>query len=181
MYHIKTLSILMLLPFFAACDDVSEHSSNQTPATSPPADQNQFSTEQQLTIYKSPNCGCCEKWIEHVEAQGFRATAEHPADLDVIKSRYKIAATERSCHTAVTSQGYVFEGHVPAQFIRQFLASPPTGALGLSVPAMPVGSPGMEVGDRFRPYQILLLKNDGSSEVYASIESMEQQYEKGTP
>jgi hypothetical protein len=181
MHHIKTLSIAMLLPFFVACGDVSEQGSRQTPVPSQSVKQLQPSTKQQLTVYKSPNCGCCKKWIEHVETHGFSASAEHPADLNVIKERYKIAGRERSCHTAVSSQGYVFEGHVPARFMRQFLASPPAETIGLSVPAMPVGSPGMEVGERFRPYQIMLLKKDGSSEVYASVERAEQQYQQVKP
>ncbi len=82
-----------------------------------------------------------------------------------------------SCHTAVTENGYVFEGHVPARYIAQFLNDPPAGAVGLSVPAMPVGSPGMEYKDEFMPYQVLLVNKDGSVEVYASVESYQQQFE----
>ena len=70
----------------------------------------------------------------------------------------------------------MFEGHVPSKFIRAFLAAPPKGSLGLSVPGMPVGSPGMEVGDRFMQYQVLLLNKDGSSEVYAEIVSAADQF-----
>ena len=73
-----------------------------------------------------------------------------------------------------SSQGYVFEGHIPAKFISRFLASPPKDAIGLTVPAMPVGSPGMEYQDKFMPYQVLLLKNDGSSQVYAQVNSLEE-------
>jgi len=70
----------------------------------------------------------------------------------------------------VTEQGdYVFEGHVPARYVEAFLANPPEGAIGLSVPGMPVGSPGMEVGDRQDYYQVLLLKADGSSSIYAHV------------
>ena len=81
----------------------------------------------------------------------------------------------RSCHTAVSSQGYAFEGHIPARDSHQFLANPPADGIGLTVPAMPVGSPGMEVGDKFMPYRVLLMKKDGSTEVFASVESAAQQ------
>ncbi|MGB1058644.1 MAG: DUF411 domain-containing protein, partial [Ketobacter sp.] len=79
---------------------------------------------------------------------------------------------------AVSKQGFVFEGHIPARYIQQFLANPPEGAFGLAVPAMPVGSPGMEVNERFMPYQVLLLKKDGSTEVFAAVENAAQQYEE---
>jgi len=76
----------------------------------------------------------------------------------------------------VTKEGYVFEGHVPAKFIKQFMASPPANALGLAAPGMPMGSPGMEMGDRFSPYNIILMKKDGTSEVFASIANAAEQY-----
>ncbi|MGB2130858.1 MAG: DUF411 domain-containing protein, partial [Marinobacterium sp.] len=82
----------------------------------------------------------------------------------------------QSCHTAVSESGYVFEGHVPARLVKQFLANPPEGALGLTAPGMPMGSPGMEMGSRFDPYQVLLMKQDGGYEVYANIERQSEQY-----
>jgi hypothetical protein len=93
-------------------------------------------------------------------------------DLTTIKSKYRVQGQYRSCHTGVVVQeenNYVFEGHVPAEFIESFLANPPEDALGLAVPGMPIGSPGMEVGERKDYYQVLLLKNDGSSAVYAHV------------
>lgn len=124
-----------------------------------------------MDVYKSPTCQCCEKWIDHVNAQGFGTAVLHPADLDAAKDRLGVLPAYRSCHTAVTKDGYVFEGHVPAKFIRQFLAEKPAGAIGLSVPGMPAGSPGMEVGDRFMPYEVLMLKTDGSASRYAFVGS----------
>ncbi len=106
---------------------------------------------------------------------GFEANIHHPADLSRVKDEYGIAPEYQSCHTAVARDGYVFEGHVPARFVKKFLDNPPVGAIGLSVPAMPAGSPGMEVGDRFMPYQVWLLKKDGSAEVFASVNSRDQQ------
>mgnify|MGYP003154553103 CR=1 FL=1 len=129
-----------------------------------------------LTVYKSPTCGCCEDWITHMEGGGFEAAIEHPSRMATIKAQLGIAPEYASCHTGVSEEGYIFEGHVPAKLVRQFLNSPPKNALGLAVPRMPVGSPGMEMGERFDPYDVLLLKTDGSSEIYARIETPEQQY-----
>ncbi len=130
----------------------------------------------EMLVYKSPTCGCCGDWIKHMEGAGFALKSEHPEDLAGIKTQLGIAENVRSCHTAVSPQGYVFEGHIPARLIQQFLASPPEDAIGLSVPGMPVGSPGMESGDRFMPYQVMLLRRDGSTAVYASINTLEEQY-----
>ena len=74
----------------------------------------------------------------------------------------------QSCHTGVSADGYFFEGHIPAKFVTAFLANPPENAAGLAVPGMPAGSPGMEMGDRFNPYSVILVKKDGTTEVYAT-------------
>lgn len=131
--------------------------------------------DQQLLVYKSPSCGCCTSWVEHLATKGFSARIQHTDDMDAIKNRLKVPNDLRSCHTAVSAGQYVFEGHVPARYIQQFLAKPPAGAIGLAVPAMPVGSPGMEAGDRFMPYQVLLLQEEGSSTVYANVRSSADQ------
>ena len=88
-----------------------------------------------------------------------------------LKSDYGIAPQYRSCHTAISDEGYLFEGHVPARYVKAFLAEPPVDAIGLAVPGMPVGSPGMEMGTDFMPYQVLLLKRDGGAEIYAQVDS----------
>lgn len=104
-------------------------------------------TEPLLTVYKDANCGCCEKWLTHISERGFSVSAHNINNLYEFKQSKGIPASMQSCHTAVSSQGYVFEGHVPAKFISRFLATPPKDAIGLTVPAMPVGSPGMEYQD----------------------------------
>lgn len=129
-----------------------------------------------LTVHKSPTCGCCGDWMEHMEAAGFATQGNHPENLAALKARYGVSPELQSCHTAVTPEGHVFEGHVPARFVEMFLASPPANARGLAVPAMPVGSPGMEVGERFMPYQVLLLMRDGSTRVFAEVRRAEDQY-----
>lgn len=128
-----------------------------------------------MMVYKSPTCGCCVDWIDHVEQAGFETAIEHPSDMSALKDKLGIGRQYRSCHTAVTHEGYVFEGHVPARYIEQFLANPPADALGLSVPGMPVGSPGMEMGNQFDAYHVVLLKKDGSSQLFAMVENPSQQ------
>ncbi len=128
-----------------------------------------------LDVHKESTCGRCVVWIEHIEQQCFATTVHHPDDLNALKAELGILAEWQSCHTAVTANGHLFEGHVPARYISSFLAAPPENALGLAVPGMPIGSPGMEVGDRFSPYDVILMKQDGQSEVYASIKSAADQ------
>ena len=127
------------------------------------------------TVYKDVNCGCCKDWIEHAQNNGLTATSQHPKDLSLFKDRYGVPTEMRSCHTAVTTDGYVFEGHVPAKYVAQFLANPPAQAIGLAVPGMPMGSPGMEYQGQFAPYQIMQINKDGTNQVYADIESAKQQ------
>jgi hypothetical protein len=126
-----------------------------------------------LDVYKSPTCGCCVKWMDHLAKYGISATARH----DHLDDDFGVPADYRSCHTGVSSEGYVFEGHVPARYVRRFLADPPDGARGLAVPGMPVGSPGMEYKDEFTPYDILLLRDDGSVERYVTVDTYEQQFD----
>ena len=103
------------------------------------------------------------------------ATAQDVDDVSLFKDRYGVPQQMRSCHTTVTTDGYVFEGHVPAKHMAQFLANPPSDAIGLAVPSMPVGSPGMEYQDKFMSYKVMQLNKDGSTQVYAAIESPAQQ------
>ena len=126
----------------------------------------------EMTVYKTPTCGCCQKWVDHVDGNGFSSKVVSMNNLNTIKSKYNIQGRYQSCHTGVvvTKQGeYVFEGHIPSKYVSQFLANPPEGAIGLSVPGMPAGSPGMEVGDRRDYYQVLQLNEDGSSSIYAHV------------
>lgn len=130
----------------------------------------------QMNVFKSPTCGCCGEWVEHIEERGFATTSNHPKDLAGLKKELGIAPEYQSCHTGVTNNGYVFEGHIPAHLIKQFLASPPKDAIGLAVPGMPMGSPGMEMGDHFSAYDVLLLNKDGTTKVYAKVDNADSQY-----
>lgn len=129
-----------------------------------------------LDVFKTPTCGCCNKWVSHLRDNGFTPTAHDRRSLADIKRKYDIAPRLRSCHTAVSADGFFFEGHIPARYIAEFLANPPAGAVGLAVPGMPLGSPGMEAGERFTPYEIILVKEDGATEPYARIEAPGEQY-----
>lgn len=120
-----------------------------------------------VTVYKSPTCSCCQLWVEHLQASGFRVQVEERDNVMPIKQELGVPAGMGSCHTAQID-GYVIEGHVPAADIQRLLQDRPK-ALGLAVPGMPVGSPGMEHGDRRDPYQVLLFTSDDSApKVYAS-------------
>ncbi len=127
------------------------------------------------TVYKDPNCGCCKEWVNHAQGNGLTATVQHPENLSLFKDSSGVPENMRSCHTTVTTDGFVFEGHVPAKYMAEFLANPPTQALGLAVPGMPMGSPGMEYQNKFAPYQVMQLNKDGSTEVYADIKTVQQQ------
>ncbi|MEX2474116.1 DUF411 domain-containing protein [Marinobacter sp.] len=118
-----------------------------------------------IHVYKSPTCGCCSDWIDHLEDNGFDVTATDTNDLGKIKADAGLLAGLGSCHTAFVGD-YVIEGHVPADDIRRLLAEAPK-ATGLSVPGMPAGSPGMEVGDRKDPYKVILFNQQGQSRVFA--------------
>jgi hypothetical protein len=137
-----------------------------------------FKSNQELTmrVHKTDTCGCCAEWIKHLEKSGFSVKHTDHEDLDDLKAQLGIPNNYQSCHTGVSADGYVFEGHVPAKYIRGFLKEAPENSLGLSVPAMPVGSPGMEYGNKFMPYQVLLLKKDGSVSVYAEVKTYQDQF-----
>ena len=122
-----------------------------------------------LLVHKTPTCGCCKKWVDHMEENGFSITTEDHQSLTMIKDDLRIQPKFRSCHTGVSQEGYFFEGHVPGKYVAQFLSESNPGAIGLSVPGMPLGSPGMEVDNRFTPYDVLIHFQDGTSKVYAEI------------
>ena len=119
-----------------------------------------------LEVWKDPDCGCCNDWIRHVEASGLRTRVHDTGNLQA-RDRLGMPRRLGSCHTAQVG-GYVIEGHVPAREIHRLLRERPK-ALGLTVPGMPIGSPGMdgpEYGGRRQPYEVLLVAADGSTRVY---------------
>ena len=119
-----------------------------------------------MTVYKTPTCGCCKAWVQHVEKSGFKATTHDLNDLSETKDTLSVPDALRSCHTALVGK-YVFEGHVPADLIKKLVAEKPANILGLAVPGMPAGSPGMEVPGRKDAYDVIAFTRDGKRTVYA--------------
>ncbi len=124
-----------------------------------------------MQVWKSPSCGCCNDWIAILKRDGFSVQTFDEGN-DAMRAKLGLPVRYGSCHTARVG-GYVIEGHVPAREIRRLLAEKPD-AIGIAVPGMPVGSPGMdgpEYGGRRDPYDVVLVHRDGSSRVYASYKS----------
>ncbi|PKH82051.1 DUF411 domain-containing protein [Psychrobacter sp. 4Bb] len=193
----RVLSAIVVLPLsltIAACSQPNSAATDSAPATEPtiathteqptaemtpisaPSDTPSTILKKiSATVYKDANCGCCKEWVGYAEGHGLNATAQNVEDVSLFKERYSVPQQMRSCHTTVTTDGYVFEGHVPAKYMAQFLKNPPSDAIGLAVPSMPVGSPGMEYQDKFMPYKVMQLNKDGSTAIYATIDTPQQQ------
>ncbi|MBL8343412.1 MAG: DUF411 domain-containing protein [Rubrivivax sp.] len=123
-----------------------------------------------VEVWKSPSCGCCGDWIKHLEANGFEVKAFDVDDASKVRRRVGFADKYGSCHTALVG-GYALEGHVPAREIKRLLNEKPQGVVGIAVPGMPLGSPGMDgpiYGGQKTPYDVVLVKRDGSASVYQS-------------
>lgn len=124
----------------------------------------QASAADVVDVYKSPYCGCCEKWIEHMQKNGFKVNAHNVNDVPAARKSLGMPDRVGSCHTAKVG-GYLIEGHVPAADIQRLLKEKPK-AVGLAAPGMPQGSPGMETATPV-PYETLLVQADGSTTVFA--------------
>lgn len=124
----------------------------------------QQSVAADIVVYKSPTCGCCGKWVKHMEDAGFSVDVENRRDLTPIKAELGVPGRMQSCHTAKVGD-YIVEGHVPADVVKRMLDEKPD-IKGLAVPGMPMGSPGME-GPRNDPYNVIAIGNDGRLEVFA--------------
>ena len=154
------------------------------PVGGPPPQQQQ---QQTIEVYKSPTCGCCSKWIEHLRSHGFAVRATETQNVDEVKARHRVPRQLHSCHTALVA-GYVIEGHVPAADVQRLLTERPKVA-GLAVAGMPIGSPGMEIEVRSlrpvgpattagspppppiikpQPYDVVEFSADGGTRVFAS-------------
>ena len=119
-----------------------------------------------LVVTKSPTCGCCHLWVEHMQKAGFAVEVHDVQDINLAKDRVGVPHGKGSCHTAEVG-GYFVEGHVPAEDVKRLLADRPD-ARGLVVPGMPAGSPGMELPDgRVQPYVVELVARDGSTSPFA--------------
>ncbi len=121
----------------------------------------------EATVYKDAGCGCCKKWVEHMQKNGWTVTAHDVPDVGVYKKRYGVPDALGSCHTAIVTSGYVIEGHVPADVIGKLVAQHPADIIGLAVPGMPQGTPGMETG-RVDKYDVVAFNKAGKTKVFAS-------------
>ncbi len=117
-----------------------------------------------MTVYKSPFCGCCSDWIDIMKTKGFKIDVIETNEVNNIKQKAGLQAGQTSCHTAFVD-GYVIEGHVDYSAIKKMLVEKPN-ILGITVPGMPIGSPGMEQGNTKQAYNILYVNKDGSTGVY---------------
>lgn len=139
------------------------------------SDSDVIQTSPNMVVYKHPLCFCCKKWIRYLQDNGLEVRAISRMDMRSVKTQWHLPKGMTSCHTAVWRQKYVFEGHIPVKYIQRFLRDPPAGAIGLIVPGMPLGSPGMHDGKSFEPYSIYLLLRGGDYRYYARVEAPEKE------
>ncbi len=157
---LRTLSSLAFIGFaIAGCSsaDAAQESASVTPDPDLPT----------VLVYKTPTCGCCNGWVEHMERAGFTVDARNVTDIVSVKHESGVPMSLGSCHTAIID-GYVVEGHVPAEQVKQLLADRPE-VVGIAVPGMPIGSPGME-GRNAQPYEVLAFDQEGQTEVFAEVD-----------
>lgn len=121
----------------------------------------------EVVMHKDPNCGCCGKWAEHLQAAGFRVKTVSESDMQRVKQQFGVPGKLGSCHTARVG-GYLIEGHVPASTIKRLLREKPAVA-GLAAPGMPLGSPGMEVPGQKEAYDVMAFDRAGKARVYERI------------
>ncbi|GAB4543243.1 MAG: hypothetical protein Tsb0014_36630 [Pleurocapsa sp.] len=122
-----------------------------------------------MTVYRSPSCGCCGVWVEHAKKHGFQIKDIQTEQMEALKEKYNVPPELASCHTTIID-GYVMEGHIPADDIKRFLQEKPS-LVGLAVPGMPLGTPGMEAGETKQPFQVLAFNDKGEVEVFNEYQS----------
>lgn len=155
----KKLLVILTALVMAACGEDAP-AQPETTATEAPTAQ-VAASDKVLEVYKSPTCGCCGAWVEHMQENGYTVKVHETDNLQPIKEKAGLLPGTGSCHTAFID-GYVIEGHVPASDVDRLLTERPAGK-GLTVPGMPVGSPGMEMGDRVDAYDVLLFDENGTA------------------
>ena len=129
-----------------------------------------YSGTTEMTVYRSPTCGCCGVWVDHAQKHSFKIEDIKTDEMEALKQKHNIPPELASCHTTIID-GYVMEGHIPADDIKRFLAEKPDNMVGLAVPGMPIGTPGMEAKDIKQPFQVLAFNDKGEVEVFNEYES----------
>jgi len=163
----SALSLALLLPALACGGGHAEADGTAGDRAVHSGGAKSVSATTRVLVYKTASCGCCNEWVEHLREAGFTVDTRDVVDLMSIKRDAGVSAAHASCHTAL-ADGYVVEGHVPADQIERLLAERPRVA-GLAVPGMPVGSPGME-GPGAEPYQVLAFERGGGATVWATVD-----------
>jgi hypothetical protein len=126
----------------------------------------------EMTVFRSPSCGCCEKWMAHMQKQGFTIKDAPSDDMPAIKQQFGIPQPLQSCHTALVD-GYVVEGHVPAADVKKLLKAK-TPAAGLTAPGMPVDSPGMEASGAIGNFKVILFDKQGNADTFKDYSKQSQ-------
>lgn len=126
-----------------------------------------------VEVWKSPSCGCCTKWVSHLEDNGFNVISHNVKNIETIKSDFNIPKKLRSCHTAKIGN-FIIEGHVPSSDINKLLKSADSNIKILSVPGMPVGSPGMIMGSKFQPFPVVSVKDNGDMTIFSYHKKLEK-------
>ena len=129
-----------------------------------------YSGTTEMTVYRSPSCGCCGVWVDHAKKHGFKIEDIKTEEMEALKQKHNVPAELASCHTTIID-GYVMEGHIPADDIKRFLAEKPDDLIGLAVPGMPIGTPGMEARDIKQPFKVLAFNDKGEVEVFKEYQS----------
>ena len=129
-----------------------------------------YSGTTEMTVYRSPSCGCCGVWVKHARKHGFKIEDIKTEEMEALKQKHNIPTELASCHTTIID-GYVMEGHIPADDIKRFLAEKPDNLVGLAVPGMPIGTPGMEARDIKQPFEVLAFNDKGEVEVFKEYQS----------
>lgn len=122
-----------------------------------------------VTAFRSPTCGCCGAWLDHMKAAGFKVKDNLVEDMESVKQKHHVSQELAACHTAIVG-GYVVEGHIPAADVKRLLAEKPN-ITGIAVPGMPIGSPGMESGDIREPYMVYSFNQNGDTEIFQEYQS----------
>lgn len=150
---------------------VPHQTANQPTLTAAQVFSPQLTTEAlNITVYRTPTCGCCKGWAEHLQQNNFEVTdiVKPEAEIQVIRQRHNLPQQLTSCHTAEIN-GYLVEGHVPVEDVKRLITQKPNLA-GIAVPGMPIGTPGMEMGDRKESFDVVGFKQDGQTKVFHSYQ-----------
>jgi hypothetical protein len=161
MKNIKIKFLMLLIFSFLTVNSYAESVwDNETQALEKPVE---------IVVYRSPTCGCCGKWLEHLKKHQFNVKDIVTEDMDSVKEKYHVPKNMASCHTAIVD-GYVVEGHVPAGDIKAMLNLKPE-IIGISVPGMIAGTPGMEMGNRNDPFKVIAFDKSGKYQIFHSYDA----------